>query len=292
MGEKNNGEFIILPFFGKHTVAFLLGWLGLTMFITFTLFYLLHPHTGYIVDGQRQIPTISLTGSYFPGNLIFTFGLHVAAIYVAYVFTAVYVSYENKFENIEEDLVKAVNPNLFFFCKSNIKNKSSLRKWNLRMLRVGLTSAFFMALVGTCSLTINEKLHGTLAFIMFICAVVHMFGFYNNIHRYLGVPRGRVLMHHVACVICVPFNMLMYIVAFLINLNCSSDPCKKLAVDMGPIVEFTTVIALSLYIIQFSPDIENTYLVLCSDKSPRRHINIDENDIDDRNRNQSPNPLC
>ena len=186
-----------------------------------------------------------------------------------------HICYENKFDNIEEDLVKAANPNLFFFCKSDVKNKNSLRKWNLRMLRVGLASAFFMALVGTCSLTINEKLHGTLAFAMFACAVVHMFGFYNNIHRYIGVSSKRVYMHHIACLICVPFNIVMYTIAYIVAANCKSDACQSVVVDMGPIVEFTTVIALSLYMIQFTEDIEGTYLVLCSDKSPRHHINMD-----------------
>lgn len=266
--KMHNGSFVVAPFFGTNTVHFLLLWLLAIFFTCFVLFFTLHPHTGYIVHGERQIPTLSMTGAYYPGSIIFTLGLHVAAVYVAYVFTAVYVAYEGKFDDIAEDAVTvpAVNPNLACVCKSEVKDKASLRKWNLRMLRVGLTSATLMGLVGSVSLKTSFSLHSVLAFLMFACAVVHMVAFYNNIHRYTGVSAWRIKLHHLAVFICIPFNVMAYLVAGVVVLTCDSDVCWRFAVDLMPVVEFTTVVALAIYVVQFHEDIKDTRLLVVNFK--------------------------
>ena len=44
----------------------------------------------------KQIPTISLTGSYLPGDLIFTYGLHAMSVLLFMVVTAMYHHYDKK----------------------------------------------------------------------------------------------------------------------------------------------------------------------------------------------------
>jgi hypothetical protein len=265
--------FIALPFFGENTIKLLTGWLGGTMVVTFTLFYTIHAGSEFIELGVPQLPTISYTGALFPGNVLLTFALHMSAILVAYMFLAIYVAFEGKFNEISESQVMAKH-DLFgeyyiFYCCCNPSSTTvpSLRKWNKVLLWLGLSSAGLMALVGSVTLTMFDALHGALAFLMFITAIVHMFLFYLLVRRFVPMDPAIRTMHRIACASCFPVPIFMFIAVGILYANCKSYDCRSMLVSVGPVSEFINVAGLALYAYTFQDDIAGTSLVIVNRKS-------------------------
>lgn len=262
-----------LPFFGQDTIKFLTIWLGSIMVATFTLFYTLHSGAEFIELGVPQLPTISYTGALFPGTILLTAGLHLGSIFVAYVYMAVYVAFEEKFNKITENEVVAKHDlfieyyMVYCCCNPSTTSVAKLRKWNKVLLYMGLFTAFTLWLVGSVTLTTAPAVHGTLAFLMFISAIVHMFLFYLLVRRFVDMKPNIKVMHRIACASCFPVPILMFIVAGIVYVNCQSYDCRILVVDAGPVSEFINVLGLGVYAYSFHEEIASTSLLIVNCKA-------------------------
>lgn len=248
---------------GKYVVDWICIILVTAFLICAILYCLLHSDYGYRIHGTFQIPTLSLTGALPPGSIVFTLALHLAAMYLAFMFTAIYLVYGQRIETITYDAVSSVHPNLLCVCKSHVKFKESLRKWNYRCLVLGWGMAVFMFLTGSISLDVSEALHSSVAFLMFACAVLHMIAFYNNVTRYMEIPQWQAKVQRAAYIFLLPLNIVGVIVAAVVVSLCQSDICWRFAVDLMPSLEFSTCVGLFLYAIQFRYEIASVRLVMC-----------------------------
>ena len=255
---------LVVPCFGKYTNPCMLAWFFSIFSFTFIFFFAVHPNKEFYEDGVRQIPTISLTGAIFPSNIIFTYGLHFGSIAVAVLFGSIHVCYENRFLNLKTETVTTDINCLIPFCgcKNNSTTVTSMRWWNLRLLYLGEFAALMMSLVGSVSLLIDSFLHGTFAFLMFAASVIHMIAFYNHIQRFAGVSIGRIRMHRLACFICIPLSIILFVTALVVYLLCSATACTEFFVDIGAVIEFSTCVGLMVYAYQFQEDMETTQLCI------------------------------
>lgn len=268
MSESRDNGMVVAPYIGNKLVDFFVALLAVSFGSCFLIYYLDPDRKVYVEHGVHQLPTISLTGAYPPASAILTSALHLASFYLAYTFSAIFVVYERRIERLTFDAVAAIHPNLACMLKSNIKHKSSLKKWNLRCWYIGMLSAVCMFLTGSVPLSISIFIHSTVAFIMFVCAVIHMFFFYNNISRYIGVTDEQVVLHRLSCALSVYLNVIGIIVAaFLVGL-CGTDVCTIIAVDMMPVLEFTTVVGMTIYALQFRSEVHLVHLVLALAQEP------------------------
>jgi hypothetical protein len=209
---------------------------AVTALACFFFFYFMHPKKRYEIHGVHQVPTFSLAGSYFPGDIIFTLGLHIMAFVFFTFFAAVYFVYEDKIGHL--DGISSI--------------KSDLHKWNKRLLFLALTFTVLMALVGSVSLETSPSVHGTIAFFMFFFALIHMLVFYFKMAKPTKISTRKYRMIQLALFVYVPFNIAALALCFLVVSLCSSHTCWSFAINMQPILEFTTIFAFMIYMLSFS----------------------------------------
>ena len=255
---------LVVPCFGKYTNPCMLAWFFSIFSFTFIFFFALHPNREFHEDGVRQIPTISLTGSIFPSNIIFTYGLHFGSIAVAVLFGSIHVCYENRFLNLKTETVTTDINCLIPFCgcKNNSTTVTSMRWWNLRLLYLGEFAALMMSLVGSVPLLLASYVHRSFAVLMFSSVVIHMVAFFNTIQRFVGVSAVRIRLHRLACLICIPFVMFLALLAYVVYISCPATSCTEFGIDIIPTIEFTTCVGFTVYVYQFQEDMETTQLCI------------------------------
>jgi hypothetical protein len=204
----------------------------------FIIFYLMHSEKRYIIHGVRQLPTLSLTGSYFPANIIFTYGLHSMSFLFFGFFGAVFLVYEEKIAKMR--MPKDDNARLCF------RNKL--------LFYLSVMFSILMSLVGSISLEINSFIHGTVAFLMFVTICVHMLVFYIGVTRHVRISDIKIRLIRFALFLYIPFNIGVVLLLGLILLLCDSDSCWSFVVNMQPCLEFSTIAAIMIYMLSFSQD--------------------------------------
>jgi len=169
----------------------------ITFSITFALFFSLHSGKELEFYDVKQIPTISLTGSYMPELVILTSGLHIFAFLSLYFFTILWRVYHSKIlrlqveysdetsEHVEtqsERYVATVNTAekccysaCACFCKSAAAyTPVELQGINDGLWWVGVVFSVSMFLTGSVPMMLQMHLHGACAFVMFVAGVVHV----------------------------------------------------------------------------------------------------------------------
>jgi hypothetical protein len=258
---------------------------------SFTLFFSIHPHAMDRVFGYEQIPTLSQTGMRVPESLVFTYGLHVEAALLAVLFTFLFAHFQRKIQAIEskeEPLLAEVRDengdNLpgervrsysiscyegWNYCcccccmpqLSRAANLPFLTYWNYVLWILGMSCALLMSLVGTITLQVNETVHGTIAFFMFLTGILHMLLYHFTIADSMGYSQFQLNLHRACLFVCIPFNIGMAILIGILYGTCNNGPCVDAAVQMSTALEYTTTLALIAYIYRFRRDLQDIDLI-------------------------------
>lgn len=93
--EKPN--FSILS--GKTLLLIIFFWPWIFISICFALFFGFHSNYYYTLEGQDQVPTISVSGSRSPSSILFAYGLHFEAAFLAIFFIVLYHLYTEKIDS-------------------------------------------------------------------------------------------------------------------------------------------------------------------------------------------------
>lgn len=222
---------------------------AVTITSSFIIFFAMREKKRYHYHGVTQMPTISLTGSYYPSNIIFTLGLHLMALFLAHFITSLYITCDTELRSGKAEV--------------SASSLSTLHHWNIRLWRIGIACAIFLALTGSVALTMNEGVHSTFAFLMFLCAILHMYVYYYKYMKH--VDHHDILqtqLVQLAMFIVLPLNFIIMLIAFLVHISCTSYSCTAFVVHAQPLMEFTTVIGLSLYIYVLRSEVDSYCIVL------------------------------
>lgn len=145
-------------------------------------------------------------------------------------------------------------------CKPQILRSADvpfLTFWNYVLWMLGLICAFLMSLVGTVTLNVEPTVHGVIAFFMYLTAILHMILYYYTIADTMGHTDFQLNLHRACLFVCVPFNIGMLIMIGAMYVSCNNDPCMESAVDLVTALEYTTTIALVVYIYRFRADLQD-----------------------------------
>jgi hypothetical protein len=227
---------------------------GLITFITtFTLFYSLHKRKSEHEFGAKQIPTISLTGSYLPGDIIFTYSLHVISILNCLLFTLIYYTYDNK-------MISGLHESL-------IENNSKVKYWNKICWLLGIFGSVLLSITGSISLTTNTAVHGTVAFFMFISYLLYNIFFYNKISK-LGFHCDNTSLYQqqFAVIMGIPFVILVYIIAGIVFSLCDNYTCTSFVVNVHVALEYWITFTLAVFIFSFRNE-STSFTVLLSSRN-------------------------
>lgn len=118
------------------------------------------------VNGKFQLPTISFIGSYSPSNYLFTFGLHVEALFLVIVYYFIFISTKTCI------LVQTGH----FESTHNWRNQ--LLIWNYCCLGGRIITSVAMCLVGSLTLIRFPLVHISVAVIAFFMAMFHIMVYY------------------------------------------------------------------------------------------------------------------
>ena len=277
---SNNGYLLLIT--GKRLVLLTACWPIVFIPICFALFYSLHSRSAFDDDAE-QTATISAAGAKVPESIILTYGLHVEAVLFLFFFAANYIAYDSRISALSgsvgypDDTLSAMSQvsssaslrdsksgdnsiveNVMICgccCCNRNSHHNSLIYWNKVSLGLGLVAAFCMGLVGSVTLTTETNLHGFAAFFMFLSGILHMLINYFRLRKFLTVDAWTLRLHQISLFVCIPFNILMYFIALVILITCDSYQCRGYIVDINSALEFSTALAILLYIYSFVEEI-------------------------------------
>ena len=112
-----------------------------------------------------------------------------------------------------------------------------------------------LALVGSISLVTSPVAHGLIAFSMFAFAFLHMIVFYYKIGTVFKISRKKRRMIQIAIFLYVPFNIIVLAICATVVSLCSSHVCWSFAINMQPVLEYSTISAFMIYMLSFSQSI-------------------------------------
>jgi hypothetical protein len=234
------------------------------------------------VNGVHQTPTISLTGAYLPSSPIFTYGLHLEALFIAFACFSLYLAVDNRLKaaHVSDENVppmKAMHLTQldriveYFVCKSccvcgkKELTVSQLKQSNRIALWLGLFAAFCMSIVGSVSVAISETAHSVFAFFMFLAGILQMLIFYFRLFRYLQFSdeeEAKLIPRILFCLFtAIPFNLFIILLTVIINYTCDSTACLRVVVNLVVVVEYTTIVSLLLYFQTFAKFLEDVILL-------------------------------
>lgn len=259
---------------GLRLVQACVTWPAIFVTTTFIMFYSFNSRFAFAED--RKVPTISETGFISPESIVLTYGLHSEAFMLCFLFLSIFTVYDQKIndhihlstwnneEKADLDAVSTLTGCLYCccncFCITNGAKKqyntNLLHLWNRVCLVLGFVCCFCMSMVGSVTLAVNVYVHSFFAFVMFFTGVLHMLLFYTKIAWYLEDRRHRLLVYQALLTVCIPFNLLIAVVAGSLYMSCSSHSCQAFAVNISPVAEFWTTAALLAYCYSFRADIE------------------------------------
>eukprot|EP01039_Chlorochromonas_danica_P009328 gene9330-10296_t len=255
---------------GQRLALFCALWPVVFIPISLWLYFAYDSSNYYIEQGVRQIPTISLSGSRLPSSAVLTYGLHLEGFSLLLFFTAIFREMQAKILRAQTASASTSNSdfcaNLTTFgklvemstllgCKCCFTcAPTSLTFWNRFAFCLGIFAAFCMTIVGSIQLVANETAHGTFAFLMFIAGVLHVLVFYYALSKTCANRPIPQFMRQLSILICVPFNILVLVVAGIVFKSCPAFSCRAFAVDVIVVLEFTTVAGLLIYMASFYDD--------------------------------------
>ncbi|RYG65664.1 hypothetical protein EON64_11460, partial [archaeon] len=70
------------------------------------------------------------------------------------------------------------------------------------------------------------------------------------------------VLRDLSILICIPFNILVIILAAIVSGSCSTYSCRAFVVDIGPALEFSTVIGLLAYMLSWAFELGGVELVM------------------------------
>lgn len=293
--DKDRG-YVLSITSGCFIVLATIVWPILFCIVTFALFFGLHEGQRDRVRGYEQIPTISETGVFVPERLIFTYGLHLEAVFLAILFMFIFTEFNNRISDIDretlnqplwndEDVLREGDEGelqhsaakrypatiqeahcyYFFHCcdvpDDHGHKIAYLNFWNEVLLVLGLLAAFFMSLVGTVTLGIEPTTHAVLAGLMFLTGLLHMVLFYYTIAETMGYQPWQMYLHRVCLFMTIPFNVICIVIIALMWVYCTEGICVQAAVDFIPALEYQTFVFLLAYIFRFYADVQNIHLL-------------------------------
>lgn len=223
--------------------------------LCFLLFYLLNSEGVVYVRGVPQLPTLSLTGGYWPEMGIFTLLLHLFAFLSFFIFTMIA-------EQLREEL-KSANNCLTDGWKTQ---RSVLQRINVSLYWIGISFSIAIFITGSIPVTIAPITHAVFAILMFVLGCSHII-IYKFSFGLGGVFRKRIgqnYWHLSAFVLVVPVNILALIAAGVAGGTCSETECVEFSTQMVVIVEYVTALALLLYVAGFFElvELKETYLTI------------------------------
>jgi hypothetical protein len=238
---------------------------------TFSIFFALHADEMYLVEGVRQIPTISLSGAFMPESIFLTLGLHVQAALFILLLNSIYHVYSVKCdagaqENSEASTYFSGLADESRGCCTCVNcllfshNIAAVRFWNVTAYWIGIACSIFLALTGSVSVGYYPNVHGTCAVLMFLTGIVVMIVYHCKVCRpfMVAAPSQRrgLILQYVALSILIPFSILMLILDIVVSSTCSSKSCLSYSVNITVVLEFTTVISLLLFVESFRSDLK------------------------------------
>jgi len=140
------------------------------------------------------------------------------------------------------------------------RNVKYLNFWNRTLLVLGFIAAILMTIVGTVTLDVQTTTHGTFAFFMFLAAILHMILYYYALSEVMGYTQWQLNLLRFCLFVCVPFNIAMGIMILIMFSLCTEDACTQTPVQMVVALEYTTAIALLLYIYSFREPVKDITL--------------------------------
>ena len=206
--------------------------------LCFILFYVLNTDSIIYISGIPQLPTLSLTGGYWPEVGIFTFLLHSFAVLSFLIFSMISEVLHEKLRSSNNCLLSRFE-----------KKRRALRVINVVLYWVGVSFSIAICITGSIPVTIAPISHAVFAIIMFVlgCAHILIFKFSFGLD---GVFRdvSQNFMHLAAVILAVPVNIAALVTAGLVRSSCLDLECKEFSVQIVVIVEYITAIALLLYV--------------------------------------------
>lgn len=275
---------------GQYLALFCGIWPALFIPINFGLYYSYDSDNYYREDGVHQLPTISLAGSRLPSSALLTYGLHFEGFALLFFFIAVHKEMQRRIPSfhileptahgIETPLLERIVEVTTFngcgccCCCSKEVNAHTLTRWNNLSAFCGVFAAFCMTIVGSIQLVANEAAHGTFAFFMFLFGVCHVLVFYYGLSKSLSNHPIAQLLRQLCIFISVQLNIVVIIIAIIVRGACGEFSCRSFAVNVAPILEFTTVVGLLLYMASFYWDLAATTLVHVEDPASAPKLSV------------------
>ena len=121
-----------------------------------------------------------------------------------------------------------------------------------------------MTMVGSIDLNVNEVAHSTFAFLMFIFGIAHEVFFFYHVTRHVGSVQRHslwpIFCHQVCLVVTLPVNIVVIAFTGIVYAACG-ESCNGFVFNMFPVIEFTTILFLFLYIVSFYDEFARVTLV-------------------------------
>ena len=236
--------------------------------LCFILFYVLHDSEIQVKRGVSQLPTLSLTGAFWPNSAIFTLFMHIYSFLSIILFSMVADVFARRIDRLSSEM-----------------DKKRLMAVNNSLFVLGVVFSLFLMLTGTVIVVKSEITHAIVAIIMFVAGVLHICTFTftiglvreadgtrvekdSNIIESLDKSLG-LRWQFAAFLLAVPVNVVALLTGFIVGRSCDEEDCAALSVQMFVVVEYTTATALFLYVIGFLyvPEMHQTYCQIASGTS-------------------------
>jgi hypothetical protein len=205
------------------------------------------------------LPTISETGAVgILENIIFTYCSHLISFTGAVIYFAVFLSYDDKISKLKEDEIRFTNYSYFNYNHLSFSDKiSNLNYWNFKLLIIGLTSLLCLSIMGSVKVTLDVIIHDTFAFLFFLLSIIHMVIMFYVLRQYCLISIKQMLYHKYALWVCVHVNVvLVSLFLLIIILSNGTLISGDIFIDyVHPILEYTTFIALMIYLKTFKSDL-------------------------------------
>lgn len=212
-----------------------------TFCATFIFFFTLHRGKQHHQFGAKHIPTISLTGAYLPGDIIFTYGIHLISLTLALIYTFVYYGHNYLiYKNVRDGLLSQTT-----------KLANNINSYNVICWRIAMLGIFLLTLTGSISVTINPYVHGAVAFFMFLSLLLYNILFYTKITRKIQTDSKITNMQFFAVLFGIPFVIVIYIIAGVVYHLCEYYTCTSFVVNVNVALEYWIVFTISLFIYSF-----------------------------------------
>ena len=221
--------------------------------LCFALFYALNSDGIVYIRGIPQLPTLSLTGGYWPELGVFTTLLHLFAFLSFFIFSMISEVLQEKLDSSNDCLLDR-----WKFRRTEFQRINSCLYW------IGISFAIAIFITGSIPVTIAPISHAIFAILMFVlgCAHIIIYTFSYGLGVFHGVCQN--YWHLTAFILVVPVNVAALVASFVARATCSEQECIEFSIQMVVIVEYITALGLLLYVSGFMEMVElkDTFLTI------------------------------